>query len=113
MAGKAGQQAASAFKRGLLRDFTHLGSRNFYSYARVNIIREPDTPFYIMLTSEVRENLPLEIINKTQYEIRCYQKLRVNKKDSQINTIDVSLSLTLDDQYRALQERDVHLDGGV
>ena len=34
MAGKAGQQAASAFKRGVLRDFTHLGSRNFYSYAK-------------------------------------------------------------------------------
>jgi RNA-directed DNA polymerase len=33
-AGKAGQQAADAFKRGLFRDFTHLGRRNFYSYAK-------------------------------------------------------------------------------
>ncbi len=33
-AGKAGQIAANAFKRGLFRDFTHLGRRNFYSYAR-------------------------------------------------------------------------------
>jgi RNA-directed DNA polymerase len=33
-AGKAGQQAADSFKRGLFRDFTHLGRRNFYSYAK-------------------------------------------------------------------------------
>lgn len=62
---------------------------NSYSYVRVNIIREPDTPFYIILTSETRENLPLEIINKTQYEIRCYQKLQIKKKDNSVKTIDV------------------------
>jgi hypothetical protein len=33
-AGKAGQQADAAFKRSLFRDFTHLGRRNFYSYAK-------------------------------------------------------------------------------
>lgn len=33
-AGKAGKKADDAFKRGLFRDFTHLGRRNFYSYAK-------------------------------------------------------------------------------
>jgi hypothetical protein len=33
-AGKAGQIATDAFERGLFRDFTHLGRRNFYSYAK-------------------------------------------------------------------------------
>jgi len=33
-AGQQGQKAEDAFKRGLFRDFTHLGHRNFYSYAK-------------------------------------------------------------------------------
>ncbi len=33
-AGKKGKPAAEIFKRGLLKDFTHLGRRNFYSYSR-------------------------------------------------------------------------------
>jgi hypothetical protein len=33
-AGKKGKTAADTFKRGLLKDFTHLGRRNFYSYSR-------------------------------------------------------------------------------
>lgn len=33
-AGRAGQQAHDTFKRALFRDFSHLGRRNFYSYAK-------------------------------------------------------------------------------
>lgn len=33
-AGKLGQKAENTFKRTLLRDFSHLGRRNFYSYAK-------------------------------------------------------------------------------
>ena len=34
MAGQHGGSAKNAFKRSLIRDFTHLGRRNFYSYAK-------------------------------------------------------------------------------
>lgn len=33
-AGKVGQPVHKTFKRALIRDFTHLGARNFYSYAK-------------------------------------------------------------------------------
>lgn len=33
-AGKLGKPATEAFKRGIYKDFTHLGRRNFYSYSR-------------------------------------------------------------------------------
>lgn len=41
VAGRAGQPANKAFKRALISDFTHLGKRNFFSYAK-----RADSKFY-------------------------------------------------------------------